>query len=89
MILEETCGKQESRAQDTEEVTFGEFDKLWINHGKAPQMASYEYMIRVQPKQEEPEELPYHVLFVRKMAFMQYEIKKVEFAALYSLILEL
>ncbi len=62
MILEETCGKQESRAQDTEEVTFGEFDKLWINHGKAPQMASYEYMIRVQPKQEEPEELPYNVL---------------------------
>ena len=43
---------QESRAQDTEEVTRAPFAKAWIDHGRKPMGAGYEYLILVQDKEK-------------------------------------
>nr|WP_083380910.1 chondroitinase family polysaccharide lyase [Bacteroides ndongoniae] len=45
--------RQESRHEKTKEVTYGEFASAWIDHGKSPQGESYEYMIWIQPNEQD------------------------------------
>lgn len=47
--------EQESRDEKKRSVTKGTFASAWINHGCAPQDASYEYMVWIQPSGEELE----------------------------------
>lgn len=44
---------QESRHEKTRAKTHGTFSSAWINHGKAPRDAEYEYMVLIQPNLEE------------------------------------
>lgn len=46
-------GLQQSRHDKTREETEGCFATAWIDHGKAPQGASYEYMVWMAPSEEE------------------------------------
>lgn len=55
-------GRQESRDQNSGAVTYGVFEKAWMNHGKAPKNAGYEYMLRIQPGLAEKEGESYQVL---------------------------
>mgnify|MGYP002547973566 FL=1 len=45
--------KQESRHEKTCAVTHGTFASSWINHGKAPENAAYEYLVWIQPNIKE------------------------------------
>ena len=47
--------EQESRHEKTRAVTKGTFSSAWIEHGKAPQNATYEYMVLIQPSAAELE----------------------------------
>lgn len=44
---------QHSLHEKNRKPTQGDFASAWINHGKAPQAASYEYMVWIQPTQEQ------------------------------------
>lgn len=44
---------QQSLHEKTRKSTQGNFSSAWINHGKAPQNASYEYMVWIQPTEEQ------------------------------------
>lgn len=48
--------EQESRHEKTRAVTRGTFASAWINHGKAPVDATYEYLVCIQPAAEELDE---------------------------------
>lgn len=48
-------GLQQSRHNKTKAQTEGNFVTAWINHGKKPENASYEYMIMLNPSTEEIE----------------------------------
>ncbi len=41
--------RQTSRHEKTKEETEGIFSSAWIDHGKAPSQASYEYLVVIQP----------------------------------------
>lgn len=41
--------EQESRHEKTRAITHGVFASAWIDHGKAPKDATYEYMVWIQP----------------------------------------
>ena len=45
--------QQNSRHEKTRAKTHGIFSSAWINHGKAPQDAEYEYMVLIQPNPDE------------------------------------
>lgn len=45
--------EQESRHDKTKEVTHGVFASAWIDHGSAPENADYEYMIEIQPDEQD------------------------------------
>lgn len=80
-----TRGLQESRAQDTDEPTWAYYEKAWLDHGKAPKRAEYEYMVTVQPQENElsatlegmvnPTELPYYVIQKDKMLHAIYDVE--------------
>lgn len=48
--------EQESRHEKTRAVTKGKFSSAWIEHGKAPKDAAYEYMVLIQPAAQELDE---------------------------------
>lgn len=48
--------QQESRHEKTRAVTHGTFASAWIEHGKAPQNGTYEYLVWIQPTDKELEE---------------------------------
>lgn len=45
--------QQNSRHEKTRTKTYGTFSSAWINHGKAPRDAEYEYMVLIQPNSDE------------------------------------
>ena len=45
--------KQESRHEKTRAVTQGTFASAWIEHGKAPKNGTYEYLVWIQPTDQE------------------------------------
>lgn len=45
--------RQESRHEKTRTATQGTFASAWIEHGKAPQGATYEYVVWIQPTDKE------------------------------------
>ena len=45
--------QQNSRHEKTRAKTYGTFSSAWINHGKAPRDAEYEYMVLIQPNSDE------------------------------------
>lgn len=47
--------RQESRHEKKRTLTEGEFASAWIDHGCAPQKASYEYLVWIQPSEEQLE----------------------------------
>lgn len=51
--VEVQIARQDSRHEKTRAKTHGTFSSAWINHGKAPQDAEYEYIVLIQPSQEE------------------------------------
>lgn len=53
--VEVQIARQDSRHEKTRKETCGTFSSAWINHGKAPQNAEYEYMVLIQPNPEELE----------------------------------
>lgn len=48
--------EQESRHEKTRAATQGTFASAWIEHGKAPQGATYEYVVWIQPTDKELKE---------------------------------
>lgn len=50
------AGMQESRHEKTRAVTHGSFASAWIAHGKAPQNGSYEYLVWIQPSENDVEQ---------------------------------
>lgn len=48
--------RQESRHEKTRAATQGTFASAWIEHGKAPQGETYEYMVWIQPTDQELKE---------------------------------
>lgn len=46
---------QESRHEKTRSATHGTFASAWIKHGKAPKDGTYEYLVCIQPTDEELE----------------------------------
>ena len=56
--------EQKSLHEKTRAVTQGTFASSWIDHGKAPNNATYEYMIWIQPTSEE----------LKKQALQSYEV---------------
>ena len=48
--------EQESRHEKTRAVTQGTFASAWIEHGKAPQNETYEYLVWIQPTDQELKE---------------------------------
>ncbi|MDD7987453.1 chondroitinase family polysaccharide lyase [Lentisphaera marina] len=57
--LKQSSGKQLSPNQKTDVLEDGTFTKAWIDHGKAPKDASYEYAFKIQDKDKK---FPYEVL---------------------------
>ena len=53
-----SCGRQESRHNKTRAATQGDFTTAWIDHGTAPQGEGYEYLIWIQPTEQELEATP-------------------------------
>lgn len=51
--VEVQIARQDSRHEKTRGQTYGTFSSAWINHGKAPQDAEYEYMVLIQPSSDE------------------------------------
>lgn len=51
--IEVQIAQQNSRHEKTRAKTHGIFSSAWINHGKAPQDAEYEYMVLIQPNPDE------------------------------------
>lgn len=51
--VEVQIARQDSRHEKTRVQTYGTFSSAWINHGKAPQDAEYEYMVLIQPSSDE------------------------------------
>ncbi|UXI00129.1 chondroitinase family polysaccharide lyase [Photobacterium sp. TY1-4] len=47
------CGPQQSRHDKTKQATFGEFSTAWIDHGRAPEDARYEYVMVMQTNPED------------------------------------
>ena len=56
--------EQKSLHEKTRAVTHGTFASSWIDHGKAPNNATYEYMIWIQPTDEE----------LKKQVLQSYEV---------------
>lgn len=48
--------EQESRHEKTRAVTQGTFASAWIEHGKAPKNGTYEYLVWIQPTEQELKE---------------------------------
>lgn len=48
--------EQESRHEKTRAATQGTFASAWIEHGKAPQNETYEYLVWIQPTDQELKE---------------------------------
>lgn len=51
--VEVQIARQDSRHEKTRAITHGTFSSAWINHGKSPQDAEYEYMVLIQPNPDE------------------------------------
>nr|WP_044265502.1 chondroitinase family polysaccharide lyase [Bacteroides timonensis] len=51
--IEVQIARQDSRHEKTRVQTYGTFSSAWINHGKAPRDAEYEYMVLIQPSSDE------------------------------------
>lgn len=51
--VEVQIARQDSRHEKTRVQTYGTFSSAWINHGKAPRDAEYEYMVLIQPSSDE------------------------------------
>lgn len=49
--------RQVSRHEKTRQQTQGFFASAWLDHGKAPQGASYEYLVVIQPTRSDLEQL--------------------------------
>lgn len=71
--------EQESRHEKTRAITKGKFSSAWIEHGKAPKNATYEYMVLIQPSVSDLDELrkaaPYEVLQRDQTAHVVYDKK--------------
>ena len=71
--------EQESRHEKTRAVTKGKFSSAWLEHGKAPKGATYEYMVLIQPSASELEDsrkvVPYEVLQRDQVAHVVYDRK--------------
>lgn len=51
--VEVQIARQDSRHEKTRATTHGIFSSAWINHGKSPRDAEYEYMVLIQPNPDE------------------------------------
>ncbi len=71
--------EQESRHEKTREITKGKFSSAWIEHGKAPERGTYEYMVLIQPSASDLDELrktpAYEVLQRDQTAHVVYDKK--------------
>ena len=70
--------RQESRHEKTKEITYGNFSSAWINHGFAPQDSTYEYLVWIQPTEQEQKEVSpldtYKVIQADNKAHIVYDI---------------
>ena len=51
--IETHVGEQESPHEKTRALTRGSFASAWITHGKAPENGCYEYLVWIQPSEQE------------------------------------